>query len=255
MRKTILFLTLSFFLLFNSVDVFALDSFILSFVPSDNKKTFAFLPDTESLSWSIKRTFGNVDNYNFKVYDKFGTLIQEGQGGSLKMLEDYYPITFVSDVTFYDARIDLELKPVPKKDIVPFIDEVEGKLDSLGSKLDSLLSKFSSLNDFLTNPAPLNASIGNLSNAIQDMSNKGVLGQIKSFSKFNEMLTTDTPDSGDMPRNLTFLVTFPEIGTFNVLDLSKFAGVMKFIRDLMLAMMFIGLFIYFIRYIMPKFNV
>jgi FtsZ-binding cell division protein ZapB len=139
---------------------------------------------------------------------------------------------------------------------------MEGKLDALGDKIDAVKGKIQELKDelvsldnYLTDSQPFYNSMNNLNNSVSSLQNKGFMGQIQSLSGNLNSFDVNSPSSAGMPTNLNINVTFPGIGTFNVLDLSQFAMLISFIRKLMTAMLWIGLLLYFIQYVMPRFKV
>lgn len=239
--KLIIFFVLLYTSLF-SITAFAWEGTVLTF--SENQKSVTFgAPNGVSRVFYEIAYSDFVDNNNFLIYDKNGNLLGEGSGGSFSVESGVFPITFVAQATRPDGwRIDLRLTgTAEQKDYTGILEGISGKLGEM--------------NDFLTNPQPFYDSIGNLENAVNNMQNKGFMGQIKSIKDNLGMLGTKVPDKDGLPTDLTFKVTIPGVITFNALDLSHFTKLIWLIKQLMIAILWVSLIIYLVNYLMPRFKV
>jgi hypothetical protein len=251
MKKNVLIpLLLISILLIPSFTVYASYNYSMSFNPSITEYDYGFVNEVEYLNWEIAYSTGTPSSTNFKVYDRNGNLIQEGASGSIKMIDIYYPIKFVADATGDDWRIDIGITYKKPINYTPLIDDLEGLLDSLNSKLQGVLDKLAQLNDYLSNPAPLINATNHLQNSVDDMGNYGPIGVAKETVNTISNIDVNTTD---LPKiEIQFIPGQPKI---NVFDLSYFQTQIGIIRNLLVAILWLGLAIFFIQYITPRFKV
>ena len=275
----IFFLILVLNFTFNIV-AYASSSTNLIFNSSNLSRTLSYM-GSDNISLELELASGNVENRTIKILDKNKNIIDTFWGNrTFNIKKDLYPLTFVLENQTsknFEVRYKISTSSSSSSSsdnkILDFLSGLKGSVEDLLNKLinllDNLLSKlinlldnllniiidkfntiidkFNYLIDYLTNVEYLKNSIDNLKNSIDNLNNKftpsnSVISNLNSLGS-----ATDSLD--------TISVNFPGLGTFNVFDLSYFSSIIKIIRDLLSAIMWIEFAIFCIRIVVPKFKV
>lgn len=231
MSKNILIIIISILLLTNfTVYADTISTVSATFTYYRNTYTLGYTNNCTSVSFSPSFS-SEVTNSNIVVKDVNGTQIYSGSNGTFNVSQNQFPITFYYQDTNENSRIDMNIK--------------------LNSDTAS-----NNILDFLNDPNSLDDAFNNLKNAVDNMKNKGFLGQINEASNALSILGYEYPDNQGLPSNLNFYVTFiPGTKPINVLDLSHYTMQLYYIRELFSGIVWVGLVIYLIQYIMPRFKV
>ena len=272
----IFFLILVLNFTFNIV-AYASSSTNLIFNSSNLNRALSYM-GSDNISLELELVTGNVENRTVKILDKNKNVIESFWGNrTFNIKKELYPLTFVLEnqtSTNFEVRYKISTSSSSSDNkILDFLSGLKGSVEDLLNKLinllDNLLSKlinlldnllniiidklntiidkFNYLIDYLTNVEYLKNSIDNLKNSIDNLNNKftpsnSVISNLNSLGS-----ATDSLD--------TISVNFPGLGTFTVFDLSYFSSIIKIIRDLLSAIMWIEFAIFCIRIVVPKFKV
>lgn len=261
----IFFLTLVLNFTFN-IFVYASSSTNLIFNSSNLSRTLSYM-GSDNISLELELVSGNVKNRTIKILDKNKNVIQSFWGNrTFNIKEELYPLTFVLEnqtSTNFEVRYKISTSSSSSDNgILDFLSELKGSVEDLLSKLINLLDnllniiidrlntiidKLNYLIDYLTNVDYLKNSIDNLKDSIDNLNNK--------FTPNNSVISSlDNLGSGTESLD-TISLSFPGIGTFTVFDLSYFSSIIKIIRDLLSAIMWVEFAVFCIRIVVPKFKV
>lgn len=222
-----------------------------SFTPTQNY--YIYGQDSKNdISFHVSYSSGDTNNNNFNVYDCNGNLITSGSSGTITYKDGIYPIKFVCTCTSNNYRIDLDISQnVKQQDYSGLLDSISNKIDGLINKIQELIDKLKELADYLDNPKYLKEGQDNLSNAVQNMENYAPF-KTPSIAQgaVNDIKVGSSPGLPSM--NVTF---FKGTQPVNVLDLSAVSGKIDDIKNLMRAILWVSLFLYFIGYFMPKLKI
>ena len=261
----IFFLILVLNFTFNIV-AYASSSTNLIFNSSNLNRALSYM-GSDNISLELELVTGNVENRTVKILDKNKNVIESFWGNrTFNIKKELYPLTFVLEnqtSTNFEVRYKISTSSSSSDNkILDFLSGLKGSVEDLLNKLINLLDnllniiidklntiidKFNYLIDYLTNVEYLKNSIDNLKNSIDNLNNKftpsnSVISNLNSLGS-----ATDSLD--------TISVNFPGLGTFTVFDLSYFSSIIKIIRDLLSAIMWIEFAIFCIRIVVPKFKV
>lgn len=261
----IFFLTLVLNFTFN-IFAYASSSTKLIFNSSNLIRTLSYM-GSDNISLELELVSGNVENRTIKILDKNKNVIQSFWGNrTFNIKEELYPLTFVLENQTsknFEVRYKISTSSSSSNNgILDFLSELKGSFEDLLSKLINLLDdllnaiidrlntiidKLNYLIDYLTNVDYLKDSIDNLKDSIDNLNNKftpsnSVIGSLESLGNGNESLDS-------------IVVNFPGLGAINVFDLSYFSSIIRIIRDLLSAIMWIEFAIFCIRIVVPKFKV
>lgn len=261
----IFFLTLVLNFTFN-IFAYASSSTKLIFNSSNLIRTLSYM-GSDNISLELELVSGNVENRTIKILDKNKNVIQSFWGNrNFNIKEELYPLTFVLENQTsknFEVRYKISTSSSSSNNgILDFLSELKGSFEDLLSKLINLLDdllnaiidrlntiidKLNYLIDYLTNVDYLKDSIDNLKDSIDNLNNKftpnsSVIGSLDSLGSSTESLDTIS-------------LSFPGIGTFTVFDLSYFSSIIKIIRDLLSAIMWVEFAVFCIRIVVPKFKV
>lgn len=261
----IFFLTLVLNFTFN-IFAYASSSTKLIFNSSNLIRTLSYM-GSDNISLELELVSGNVENRTIKILDKNKNVIQSFWGNrNFNIKEELYPLTFVLENQTsknFEVRYKISTSSSSSNNgILDFLSELKGSFEDLLSKLINLLDdllnaiidrlntiidKLNYLIDYLTNVDYLKNSIDNLKDSIDNLNNKftpnsSVIGSLDSLGSSTESLDTIS-------------LSFPGIGTFTVFDLSYFSSIIKIIRDLLSAIMWVEFAVFCIRIVVPKFKV
>lgn len=261
----IFFLTLVLNFTFN-IFAYASSSTKLIFNSSNLIRTLSYM-GSDNISLELELVSGNVENRTIKILDKNKNVIQSFWGNrTFNIKEELYPLTFVLENQTsknFEVRYKISTSSSSSNNgILDFLSELKGSFEDLLSKLINLLDdllnaiidrlntiidKLNYLIDYLTNVEYLKNSIDNLKDSIDNLNNKFTPSNSVISNLNNLGSATDSLD--------TISVSFPGLGTFTVFDLSYFSSIIKIIRDLLSAIMWIEFAIFCIRIVVPKFKV
>lgn len=261
----IFFLTLVLNFTFN-IFAYASSSTKLIFNSSNLIRTLSYM-GSDNISLELELVSGNVENRTIKILDKNKNVIQSFWGNrTFNIKEELYPLTFVLENQTsknFEVRYKISTSSSSSDNkILDFLSELKGSFEDLLSKLINLLDdllnaiidrlntiidKLNYLIDYLTNVEYLKNSIDNLKDSIDNLNNKFTPSNSVISNLNNLGSATDSLD--------TISVSFPGLGTFTVFDLSYFSSIIKIIRDLLSAIMWIEFAIFCIRIVVPKFKV
>ena len=238
----------------------------LIFNSSNLIRTLSYM-GSDNISLELELVSGNVENRTIKILDKNKNVIQSFWGNrTFNIKEELYPLTFVlenQNSKNFEVRYKISTSSSSSNNgILDFLSELKGSFEDLLSKLINLLDdllnaiidrlntiidKLNYLIDYLTNVDYLKNSIDNLKDSIDNLNNKftpnsSVIGSLDSLGSSTESLDTIS-------------LSFPGIGTFTVFDLSYFSSIIKIIRDLLSAIMWVEFAVFCIRIVVPKFKV
>ena len=238
----------------------------LIFNSSNLIRTLSYM-GSDNISLELELVSGNVENRTIKILDKNKNVIQSFWGNrTFNIKEELYPLTFVLENQTsknFEVRYKISTSSSSSNNgILDFLSELKGSFEDLLSKLINLLDdllnaiidrlntiidKLNYLIDYLTNVDYLKNSIDNLKDSIDNLNNKftpnsSVIGSLDSLGSSTESLDTIS-------------LSFPGIGTFTVFDLSYFSSIIKIIRDLLSAIMWVEFAVFCIRIVVPKFKV
>lgn len=254
----IFFLILVLNFTFNIV-AYASSSTNLIFNSSNLNRALSYM-GSDNISLELELVTGNVENRTVKILDKNKNVIESFWGNrTFNIKKELYPLTFVLEnqtSTNFEVRYKISTSSSSSDNkILDFLSGLKGSVEDLLDnllniiidKLNTIIDKFNYLIDYLTNVEYLKNSIDNLKNSIDNLNNKftpsnSVISNLNSLGS-----ATDSLD--------TISVSFPGLGTFTVFDLSYFSSIIKIIRDLLSAIMWIEFAIFCIRIVVPKFKV
>lgn len=249
-----------------NIVAYASSSTNLIFNSSNLSRALSYM-GSDNISLELELVTGNVENRTVKILDKNKNVIESFWGNrTFNIKKELYPLTFVLEnqtSTNFEVRYKISTSSSSSDNkILDFLSGLKGSVEDLLNKLINLLDnllniiidklntiidKFNYLIDYLTNVEYLKNSIDNLKNSIDNLNNKftpsnSVISNLNSLGS-----ATDSLD--------TISVSFPGLGTFTVFDLSYFSSIIKIIRDLLSAIMWIEFAIFCIRIVVPKFKV
>lgn len=231
MKKYIIINTLLISLLFGIiVHADTISTISATFTFYRNSYVLGYTSNCTSVSFTPSYS-SEVTNSNIIINDVSGAQVYSGSSGTFNVSQNQFPLTFYYQDTNENSRIDMNI--------------------SLNSSAAS-----NGILDFLNDNSGLDSAFNNLSNAVSNMQNKGAFGQIKDASNSLSMLGTNYPDNQGLPANLDFYVTFiPGTKPVNVLDLTQYSLQLYWIHELFSGIVWVGLLLYLIQYIMPRFKV
>lgn len=103
--------------------------------------------------------------------------------------------------------------------------------------------------DKLFNPSYADEGLEKLKDVLDRVNESPITEEVDSIAKVLQDVQIGT---APLP---TLVVTLPGITKFNAFDLSMFGREIKMIRALLTAILYFSLFLYFVKYINPKFSV
>lgn len=248
-----------FILLFHSNIVFAQSSYetVLDFNQYNLERSLGFFGSTV-LDVSIASSSGDLDVFNFSVYDVNNNKIWSGVQGKVMANESQFPLKFVCENSGYAFNINLRVKDgsAEQKDYTGLLNGLGDKLDNilsgLGSKLDSLNNKLAQLDNFLSNPQPFYDSVNRLNDKMELIKDYGPNGVAKDIAEGYSNSFTPS-GSGNLPSmEVEF---FKGQGKINVFDLSTFGNEIVLIRNLMKAILYLGVVFFIMQSVVPQFKV
>lgn len=248
-----------FILLFNSHIVFAQSNYetTLDFNQYNLEKSLGFFGATV-LDVSISMSNGDLDVFNFSVYDVNNNKIWSGVQGKIMANESQFPLKFVCENTGYDFNIQLRIKDGSEQqiDYTGLLNGLGNKLDNilsgLGSKLDALNNKLAQLDNFLSNPQPFYDSIDNLNNKMELIKDYGPNGVAKDIA---DGYSNSFKPTGNVNLPSLEIEFIKGEGKVNVFDLSQFQGEIVMIRNLMKAILYLGVVFFIMQSVVPQFKV
>lgn len=220
-----------------------------SFTPQQNTYTYG-QQDNADITFHVSYSTDSNSN-NFNVYDCKGNLILSGSSGTIPYKDGIYPVKFVCTSTSSNYRIDLVIsKDEKQKDYSGLLDGLGKKLDDMTAKVQGLLDKLKELADYLDNPKYLQDGQNNLNNAVSNMQNYSPL---QTSGQSSSALSGISAGSGGSLGSIS--VAFFPGHSINVMDLSAVSGKIDDIKNLMRAMLWISLALYFIAVLIPKLKI
>ena len=229
----------------------------LIFNSSNLIRTLSYM-GSDNISLELELVSGNVENRTIKILDKNKNVIQSFWGNrTFNIKEELYPLTFVLENQTsknFEVRYKISTSSSSSNNgILDFLSELklinllDDLLNAIIDRLNTIIDKLNYLIDYLTNVDYLKNSIDNLKDSIDNLNNKftpnsSVIGSLDSLGSSTESLDTIS-------------LSFPGIGTFTVFDLSYFSSIIKIIRDLLSAIMWVEFAVFCIRIVVPKFKV
>lgn len=210
--------------------------------------------DAEKIDWNISFQTGLMDSVAFDVYDCNGDKIHSGTNGSIRMDKKYFPIKFVARTNSTgDWRVTVSITKTggstgTGKDYSGILGNILDKLSGISDLLDSILEKLKAIDDYLSNPKHLQNGIDDLKNSTEKLEN---------YSPVSSSVVSGIGSLGSVGPGggLSFNVEIMPGYTINALDLSQFSEVISNIRKLMIAILWIELGMFFIRFFVPKLKV
>lgn len=223
--------------------------FNLTFYKDLKEIEFGYV-EGEKIDWDISMQTGVMDSIAFDVFDSKGNKIHSGTSGSIRLDKNYFPIKFVARTNSNnDWRVTISIYKT-SSNTAPDLSGLEEKLSGISDLLSNILDKLKQLNDYLSNTDYLQDGINNLQESTERLTNYSPVS-----SSVVSGLTSLGDSSGSGSGSLDFNVEIIPGHTFNLLDFSELQGNISMIRQLMVAILWIELAMFFIRIFVPRFKV
>lgn len=199
-----------------------------------------------NIKYSISQSSGDLDILNFSIYDVNGNKLYSGISGTFSASNEQFPLKFVCENTGYQFSIELRIVDgtPPKEDI-----DYRPDLSALGEKLNSLYGALAKLDNFLSNPQPFYDSVRRLENTMNKISDYGPMGVAKDLKD-----TSFSPTGSDSLPSLDIEFIKGQ-GKVNVFDLSSLTREIGMIRNLMKAILYLGVVFFIMQSVVPQFKV
>lgn len=263
-RKLFLFLFI-FLFLFNTSLAFATEllPINISFQNGNREYVLGAVDGAASYSWQWTQVQGGTNTLNLVVYDSNNEKIAEGLTGKFSANVSF-PVTFKIETSETDFRLDIKITPEPPEeeqiDYRPNLNGISNILSGISSvlsdgfetlsrKLSSILHTLNKIDTFLSDPQPFNDAVENLKTSVNNMANLGPMGVAKKLSD----IEFDVGNVDNLPSlEVEFFKGRPKI---NVFDLSQMHSQIVIIRNLLKAILFLGVVFFIMQSVVPRFKV
>lgn len=243
----------------------------ISFQNRYREYTLGSIYGAGSYSWRWTQVQFGSETLNLVVYDSNGEKIAEGLTGQFGANVSF-PVKFKIETEDTDFSIDIKITPHPvEKEEIDYRPNLDGILSALSNGFSSVVGSLdigfsgvietlenefwrtrqilTKIDVFLSDPQPFNNAVDNLKSSVDNMSNMGPMGVAKKLSDIEfEVGNVDNLPSLEIE-------FFKGHGKINVFDLSQMHSQIIIIRNLLRAILYLGVVFFIMQSVVPQFKV